>query len=101
MTNLSIQDVNTAIMFGEFTDEQLRSIGSAMTYRRNLILKANKRQLAVGSQVKFVGREGRTVVGIVQKINRKFVIVREQAKSFNGGFSATDWRVPGNMLEAA
>lgn len=101
MTNISIQDVNTAIMFGNFTDEQLRSIGSAVTYRRNLILKDNKRQLAVGSQVKFVGREGRTVVGIVQKINRKFVIVREQANSFNGSIFATNWRVPGNMLEAA
>jgi hypothetical protein len=101
MTNLSINDVNTAIMFGDFTDEQLRSIGQAVTYRRNQILKANKRQLAVGSQVKFVGREGRTVVGIVQKINRKFVIVREQANSFNGGIFATNWRVPGNMLEAA
>jgi hypothetical protein len=29
------------------------------------------------------------------------VIVREQANSFNGGIFATNWRVPGNMLEAA
>jgi len=96
---ISIQDVNTAIMFGGFTDEQLRSIGSAITYRRNQILKANKREMTVGSQVKFVGRQGRIVIGSVQKINRKFIIVKEQPSSANGGIFATNWRVPGNMLE--
>jgi hypothetical protein len=82
---MSIQDVNTAIMFGDFTDEQLRSIGSAITYRRNQILS------------QFTGRGGRTVVGNVQKINRKFIIVREQPNG-NSMFG-TNWRVPGNMLE--
>jgi transcription elongation factor len=96
---ISITEVNQAIMFGDFTDEQLRSIGMAVTYRRNQILSANKRQLAVGSKVKFVGRQGRTVIGNVEKINRKFIIVKEQANSFNGGIFATNWRVPGNMLE--
>ena len=94
---ISIQDVNTAIMFGDFTDEQLRSIGAAITYRRNQILSQNKRQLAVGSQVKFTGRGGRVVVGSVQKINRKFIIVKEQPQG-NSMFG-TNWRVPGNMLE--
>ena len=96
---MSIQDVNTAIMFGDFTDEQLRSISSAITYRRNQILSQNKRQLAVGSQVKFTGRYGRTVFGSVQKINRKFIIVREQPAGNN--MFGTNWMVPGNMLEAA
>jgi transcription elongation factor len=96
---ISITEVNQAIMFGDFTDEQLRSIGMAVTYRRNQILSANKRQLAVGSKVKFVGRQGRTVIGSVEKINRKFIIVKEQPSSVNGGIFATNWRVPGNMLE--
>lgn len=94
--SLSIQEVNDAIAFGNFTDQQLRLVSQAITYRRNLILKANKRQLTVGSNVKFTGRNGRTIVGIVEKINRKYVIVKEQPIS---GF-ATNWRVPGNMLEA-
>jgi hypothetical protein len=55
--------------------------------------------MTVGSKVKFVGRQGRTVVGEVTKINRKFIIVKEQPSSFNGGIFATNWRVPGNMLE--
>ncbi len=96
---ISITEVNQAIMFGDFTDEQLRSIGMAITYRRNQILKSNKREMTVGSKVKFVGRQGRTVVGEVTKINRKFIIVKEQPSSFNGGIFATNWRVPGNMLE--
>ena len=97
MANLSIQDVNTAIMFGGFTDEQLRSIGSAVAYRRNQILKANKREMTVGSQVKFTGRQGRVVIGTVTKINRKFIIVREQSQG--NIIFGTNWRVPGNMLE--
>ena len=96
---ISITEVNQAIMFGDFTDEQLRSIGAAVTYRRNQILSANKRQLAVGSKVKFVGRQGRTVIGDVQKINRKFIIVREQANCSNSSIFPVNWRVPGNMLE--
>jgi hypothetical protein len=37
------------------------------------------------------------VIGTVQKVNRKFVIVREPASSFY----STQWRVPASMLEAA
>ena len=96
---ISITEVNQAIMFGDFTDEQMRSINMAITYRRNQILSANKRQLAVGSKVKFTGRQGRTVIGSVEKINRKFIIVKEQPSSVNGSIFATNWRVPGNMLE--
>lgn len=97
MTNLSIQEVNNAIAFGNFTDEQLRLIGQAVTYRRNQILSENKRQLEIGSDVKFTGRQGRIVFGKVQKINRKFVIVKEQPRG--NSIFATNWRVPGNMLE--
>ena len=99
MTNLSIQEVNNAIAFGNFTDEQLRLIGQAVTYRRNQILSENKRQLEIGSKVKFTGRQGRIVIGKVQKINRKFVIVSEQPGTGNGSIFTTNWRVPGNMLE--
>ena len=97
MSNLSINDVNTAIMLGNFTDEQLRSISQAIIYRRNQILKENKRQLTIGSRVKFEGR-GRTIVGEVTKINRKFVIVKEQPQG--NSIFGTNWRVPGNMLVA-
>jgi hypothetical protein len=53
--------------------------------------------MAVGSQVKFTGRQGRVVIGTVTKINRKFIIVREQSQG--NSIFGTNWRVPGNMLE--
>jgi hypothetical protein len=96
---ISITEVNHAIMLGDFTDEQLRSISMAVTYRRNQILSANKREMTLGSKVKFVGRQGRTVIGEVTKINRKFIIVREQANCSNSSIFPVNWRVPGNMLE--
>jgi len=55
----------------------------------------NKREMRVGTLVKFTSsRTGMSVTGTVQKINRKFIIVRETNKLSN-------WRVPANMLEVA
>lgn len=95
---LSVQEINQAISFGNFTSEQLTEIARAITYRRSRILKANKQQLAVGSKVKFTAQGGRTVTGTVEKINRKYVMVKERPNNFNGGVFATNWRVPGHML---
>jgi hypothetical protein len=95
---VTIQDVNSAIMFGDFTNDQLNSIASAIKFRRGQITKEVKRGLTIGEKVKFVNsRTGGVVIGNVTKVNRKFVIVREAAKS--NGFFATQWRVPASMLE--
>ena len=45
MSQLSIQDVNSAIMFGDFTNDQLSSIASAIKFRRGQIVKETKRSL--------------------------------------------------------
>jgi ribosomal protein L35AE/L33A len=93
MSQHSIQDVNSAIMFGSFTNEQLDSIASAIKYRRAQIARENKRAIVMGDVVKFVNpRSGRTHQGNVVKINIKNVKVRE-------GF--TTWNVPANMLTVA
>ena len=93
MSQLSIQDVNSAIMFGSFTNEQLESIAAAVKYRRAQVAKENKRSIVLGDVVKFVNpRSGRTHQGNVIKINIKNVKVRE-------GF--TTWNVPANMLTVA
>jgi hypothetical protein len=90
MSQLSIQDVNSAIMFGSFTDEQLRSIGDAVRYRRAQIVKETRRSIMMGDVVKFTHpKTGRTHQGSVVKINIKNVKVKE-------GF--TTWNVPANML---
>ena len=97
MTVSTITEVNQAIMFGDFTDEQLNSVLMAIKYRRQQIIAANKRELTIGAKVKFVAR-GRVVIGEVIKINRKFIHVKEQPQGNN--IFATNWKVPGNMLES-
>jgi len=93
MSQLSIQDVNSAIMFGSFTNEQLESIAMAVKYRRAQVARENKRSIMMGDVVKFVNpRCGRTHQGNVVKINIKNVKVRE-------GF--TTWNVPASMLSVA
>lgn len=93
MSQLSIQDVNSAIMFGSFTNEQLESIAAAVKYRRAQINKETKRSLMLGDVVKFTHpRTGRTHQGNVVKINIKNIKVRD---------GITTWNVPANMLTVA
>jgi hypothetical protein len=87
----TISEVNFAIMQGDFTNDQLDSIMSAIKFRRSQISKQNKRALTIGSKVKFTSnRNGMTYSGVVEKIAIKNVIVRTPL----GGY-----RVPANMLE--
>ncbi len=88
---ITIQDVNSAIMFGNFTNEQLNSIISAIKFRRAQVTKETKRSMMLGDQVKFVHpKTGRTHFGVVAKIKIKNISVRE---------GNTNWNVPANMLE--
>lgn len=89
----TIQDVNSAIMFGDFTNEQLDSIVQAVKYRRAQLVKAKVRSFWNGDTVKFVHpKTGRVHIGVVSKVKIKNVTVRE---------GNTNWNVPANMLEAA
>lgn len=88
----TIQQVNSAIMFGNFTNTELNSIIDAIKFARANLTKQAKRSLTVGSLVKFTSaKRGVTVTGTVEKVAIKFVTVRT-----NQGL----WRVPANMLEA-
>jgi len=89
----TIQEVNTSIMFGEFTNEQLDSILAAVKFARANIAKQNKYTFVKGSKVKFTShRTGQTVIGEVTEVKRKYIHVRS---------GMTNWRVPANMLHAA
>lgn len=89
----NIQEVNTSIMFGDFTNDQLDSIISAIKFRRNALTKVNKRSFLPGTQVKFYStRRGQTFVGTVEKVAIKFVTVATPQGR---------WKVPASMLEAA
>ena len=95
----AIQQVNSAIMFGNFTNDELNSIGDAIKFARASIAKQNKRAMNVGTVVKFKNsRTGMIVTGTVKKVNRKYILVNEQKA---GSLFGSTWRVPASMLEVA
>ena len=88
----TIQEVNTAIMFGNFTNEQLNSIVSAVQYARAQLGKEKIRTFTKGDTVKFHSvKRGVTVTGTVTKVAIKYVTVKDGVML---------WKVPANMLEA-
>ena len=89
---MNIKKINTAIMQGDFTNEELNSIGDAMRFARAQLVVRNKSVLTIGSNVKFTSSTRGTISGVVKKINRKFIIV-DQPGQFRS------WKVPANMLE--
>lgn len=92
----TIQEINSTIIAGTFTNDQLDSIIMAIKFARNQLATKTKFTLFKGSQVKFTSsKNGQTVLGTVEKVNRKYIIVKENGKAFGG-----TWRVPANMLEA-
>ena len=93
MTYATIQEVNTSIMFSNFTNEQLDSITSAVQYARAQLRAVKIRSFTKGDTVKFHSiKRGVTVTGTVTKVAIKYVTVKD---------GATLWTVPANMLEAA
>lgn len=92
MSQVTIQQVNEAIMFGDFTNEQLNAIAQAVKYRRAQITKQQARALWVGDSVRFVSR-GNTFFGTIEKIKIKNAVVRVG--------TMTRYNVPMAMLEAA
>jgi hypothetical protein len=90
---LTIHEINKAIMFGTFSNEELISIGDALKFNRAQLVKQVKRSVTLGSTVKFTSnRNGVTYVGSVEKIAIKYVTVRDSA-------SRGLWKVPASMLE--
>lgn len=90
---MTIQEINASIISGTFTNDQLDSISMAIKFARNQLATKAKFTLVKGTSVKFTSsRNGQIVLGTVEKVNRKFIIVRS---------GMTNWRVPANMLSAA
>ena len=90
MSQLSIKDVNSAIMFGTWTNDELNSIIDAVKWNRNQLTKQIKRSIVPGDNVEFTSnKNGRRMRGFVKKVAIKYVTV-------DTGMGL--WRVPANML---
>jgi hypothetical protein len=89
---MDIKQINSAIMFGQFTNTELSSIIDAVKWARNQLTENTKRSLRVGDSVQFTSnRNGMTYTGKIEKIAIKFVTVNTNAGR---------WKVPANMLTA-
>lgn len=89
----TIQEINSSIMFGNFTNDELLSIVDAVKFARANLGKQAKLTLVKGSRAKFRNtRTGQIMTGDITEVKRKFIHVR---------VGMTTWRVPASMLEAA
>jgi len=90
---MNIAQINSAIIKGDLTNDELTSVIDAVKFARARLGQKNKFALKAGSKVKFTSsRSGQTIFGIVRKVAIKNVIVDTDL----GGY-----KVPANMLEAA
>ena len=86
----TIQEVNQAIMFGDWTNTELTSMIDAVKWRRATLAKLTKASLICGDQVQFTSsKTGMTMQGTVTKIAIKYITVQTKQGA---------WRVPANML---
>lgn len=89
---MNVKDINSTIMFGNLTNDELSSVIDAVKFARAQLTKQKTRTFQLGDKVKFTSnRNGLTYVGNVRKVKIKFVLVSTPGGVFN---------VPANMLEA-
>jgi small-conductance mechanosensitive channel len=87
---MNITQINTAIIQGTFSNDELTSIIDAVKFNRARLTEQSKRSLRIGDNVNFTSsKTGQNVTGVVVKIAIKYVTV----KTVQGA-----WRVPANML---
>ncbi len=88
MTNLVTKA--TELVY-KMDNDQLNQLVEAVKLKRTHLSRQAVQNFLVGDIVSFTQRDGNQVSGRINKINRKYIIVRESA-------SGTQWRVPGTML---
>lgn len=86
---MDITNINSAIIHGSLTNEELNSIIDAVKFARAKLGRATMWTIKRGDKVSYTDKTGRKVIGEVIDIKVKNVIV------LVGG---TRWRVPANML---
>ncbi len=87
---MKVQDINSAIISGIYTNDDLNSIINAIKFARTQLTKQQARALRVGDQVRFSTR-GNTFFGTIERVKLKNAFVKVGMSSrFN---------VPLTMLE--
>ncbi len=87
---MNIQQINSAIISGNLSNEQLTSVIDAVKFARSRLTQTIKWSLKVGDNVNFTSsKTGQNYTGFVTKVAIKYVTVKTVAGL---------WRVPANML---
>jgi len=87
---MDVKAINTAIIQGTWTHNELLSISDAIRYARSQLGQSVKHTLRVGDNVNFTSsKTGRNYTGSVTKIAIKYVSVRTVEGL---------WKVPAAML---
>lgn len=90
---MNVQQINTALITGSFTNDELSSIIDAVKFARSRLTQQARFTLRSGAKVKFYStKRGVTVEGTITKVAQKYATV-----STTAGL----WKVPMNMLETA
>lgn len=90
---MNINQIQSAILSGGFDNGQLQQLIDTVQHARSQLGRTVKRQLAPGVDVSFVSnRSGQRILGTVEKIAVKNVIVRTALGRY---------RVPANMIEVS
>ena len=80
-------------LIGRMSSEELNSVVAAVKLQRTWLARQASRTVTIGSAVRFPAR-GRVIEGVVLKVNRKTIQVRENN-------SYTTWRVHATLVEQA
>lgn len=89
--NPNVANINTMLMLGGFSNDDLNKISQTIAFVRSQIGKEQIQALRVGQRVSWTGKFG-FQKGIVTKVARKYVSVRVD--------DGTGYRVPANMIQA-
>jgi len=90
---INAKDIQSAIVSGQFTNDELVAIQRALTFAHNDLARQKIQTFKSGSVVKFVSnRNGQRYNGVVEKVGKKNIVVRTPVGLY---------RVPANMLEVA
>ena len=84
--------INTAILAGSFSAEEIRSISQAISIKFKEMQRVASIRFSKGDKVSFQTRSGETITGVVARINQKTVTVNTPN---------SQWKVSGSLLKRA
>jgi mevalonate pyrophosphate decarboxylase len=89
---MNVQQINTALVTGSFTNDELTSVIDAVKFARSRLTQQARFTLRAGSQVKFhSAKRNMTLQGTITKVAQKYATINTTQGL---------WKVPMNMLEA-